>query len=540
MSRVVERSIAPLLKAPGGTSGWLVDSKPSCWESGSRLETLRSEIQSRCGVDPLEARFDLVRLAESYTSGYRNAQSNIDAANVSIVLAGHQPQWFHPGVWFKNAVLDGLARARNGVAINLVVDNDLCTSTAIRLPCGDLNSPHWESLSLDAASAAVPWEERRIESRELLESAEQRFETLRPHWLKDPLLPQLQEAWKTSEYEPERLGELLAMARHRIEERWGWQTLELPLSRIEETVSFRRFASHLWSDAARLISVYNDSLHEHRKLYRIRSRSHPVPDLEIDGDWIESPFWVWSKQSPNRKRLFVRCSGNSLSLTDRSGWEWHGHVSDWSQAETSPVGSEIRIRSRALTTTWFARAVLSDTFVHGLGGAHYDRLTDQIVSRFWDWELPEFVTATATIRLPVAPEQPTLQQRGNLLHRLRALEFSPETALDENPLALSSSEVGAALDTKRRWIDRSRQGELSYDEKLERHAQVTAANESLARLASDERERVRSELEAWEHQSRRFRILGSREFSLAIHSGDRLKTEFASMLQQAMNARVVT
>ena len=46
----------------------------------------------------------------------------------SIFLAGHQPQLFHPGVWFKNFALDRLARRHGAVAVNLVVDSDTIKS----------------------------------------------------------------------------------------------------------------------------------------------------------------------------------------------------------------------------------------------------------------------------------------------------------------------------------------------------------------------------------------------------------------------------
>ena len=44
-------------------------------------------------------------------------------------------------------------------------------------------------------------------------------------------------------------------------------------------------------------------------------------------------------------------------------------------AELSSRG--IKLRTRALTTTLFARLVLSDMFLHGIGGAKYDQVTDR-------------------------------------------------------------------------------------------------------------------------------------------------------------------
>ena len=47
-----------------------------------------------------------------------------DASADSLLLAGHQPELFHPGVWVKNFALNGLARRHGATPLNLVVDND--------------------------------------------------------------------------------------------------------------------------------------------------------------------------------------------------------------------------------------------------------------------------------------------------------------------------------------------------------------------------------------------------------------------------------
>ncbi len=53
----------------------------------------------------------------------------------------------------------------------------------------------------------------------------------------------------------------------------------------------------------------------------------------------------------------------------------------------------------------FARLVLSDVFIHGIGGAKYDQLTDAIVRRFFGVEPPGYLVATATLKLPL-PRHP--------------------------------------------------------------------------------------------------------------------------------------
>src|SRR5262245_14552122 len=69
------------------------------------------------------ARNEVVALAQAYL---RDAGEPVpEARGSSLILAGHQPELFHPGVWFKNFALHGLARRSDATALNLIVDNDV-------------------------------------------------------------------------------------------------------------------------------------------------------------------------------------------------------------------------------------------------------------------------------------------------------------------------------------------------------------------------------------------------------------------------------
>ena len=48
-----------------------------------------------------------------------------------LLIAGHQPELAHPGVWVKNFALNGLAKKLGGVPLNLIVDNDTMKSATL-------------------------------------------------------------------------------------------------------------------------------------------------------------------------------------------------------------------------------------------------------------------------------------------------------------------------------------------------------------------------------------------------------------------------
>ena len=94
----------------------------------------------------------------------------------------------------------------------------------------------------------------------------------------------------------------------------------------------------------------------------------------------------------------------------------------------------------------FARLFLSDLFIHGIGGAKYDQLTDAIVQRFFGIETPEFIVATYTAMLPVRRLSVDEDGIRRTSQQLRELTFHPELYVDETDATLS------LIEEKRRWI----------------------------------------------------------------------------------------
>ena len=126
------------LRAPRGHGEAVVD--PPLAEAGGVLAANRAlrgeycyDFHGRClSRLAVEARAELLAEARAWTAGYRDLPPlPADAAAPPLLMAGHQPQLFHPGVWFKNFALDALARRHGGLGVNLVVDNDTMKSSAL-------------------------------------------------------------------------------------------------------------------------------------------------------------------------------------------------------------------------------------------------------------------------------------------------------------------------------------------------------------------------------------------------------------------------
>jgi hypothetical protein len=273
-------------------------------------------------------------------------------------------------------------------------------------------------------------------------------------------------------------------------------------------------------DAERFREVHNNVLAEYRRSHRIRSRSHPVPELARDGEWCEAPFWLWTSDFPRRRRLFARRLPDMLELTDRTSWRLtlaRPGDSDATRAVEQLAEARrqgVKLRPRALLTTLFARLLLSDHFVHGIGGAKYDQLTDSLFERYLGLTPPSFVTATATLRLPVAssisPSPTNQQETRRVIDRLRALRFHPEFFLSDSQL--SEVEVARLVAEKRHWL----QVDSPRGSRLSRHRALGALNESLHHLVRHLEPGLLADLAAARREERRRALLRSREFSYVL------------------------
>ncbi len=347
-----------------------------------------------------QARAALLADARAYTAAYRELPT--PAAGDTLLLAGHQPELFHPGVWAKNFVLGGLARRFGGTAVNLIIDNDTARVPGVRLPTGTADRPSVQFLPLDGPAPELPYEQRPIVDRDVFRAFGPRTCRLLAALVPEALVCHF---WPVAVQRGEATGNLgaaVSQARHAWEGRWGLHTLELPWSRVCDSRPFRWFAAHLLAHLPRFWDVHNAALDEYRLVHRLRSATHPVPALAADGPWLEAPLWIWRSDDPQRRRLFARHADDHLYLTDRSAWQARipctpdGPLDRTVDALASLAAGGVKIRSRALTTTLYARLVLGDLFVHGIGGAKYDELTDALWRRFFGLTPLAFLTVSAT------------------------------------------------------------------------------------------------------------------------------------------------
>ena len=331
--------------------------------------------------------------------------------------------------------------------------------------------------------------------------------------------------------EVDAVGLRFSLARREIEAAWGVTNLELPLGLLCQTDSFLWFASHLIAQLSRYQQIHNACLAEYRAAHHIRSRHHPVAALTGQDEWLEAPFWAWRpSRKPRRRALLARRRGPTVELRIA------GEDEILASLPLSPDGEaccaverlrdlaarSVRLRTRALTTTMFARLFLGDLFIHGIGGAKYDELGDEVTRRFLGFEPPAYLALSMTLHLGLPIDPATLDDLAAVERQLRDLTFNPHGQLHEP----YPDELRNLINARRSAVE----GPVtSRRERVARAMVIRRTNEAMQPWV----EGMRSNL-AMRRQTRRAavrsnRIARNRDFASVLHSASRLEQVLGSI-----------
>lgn len=478
------------------------------------------------------ARAEVLALATRYTSSLLPSVAQPSTLNSPPpapqplwFVGGHQPELYHPGVWAKSAAIDELAEQSGGVGLNLTVDNDLCSGATVSVPRGP-DQIGLTTLEWDQPRPQSPWEERPGPDPSRFSSFGSRCqEHLRP-WGIEPLAA-AQDWGGATEL---KLVDRLVRLRARFERGAGLSNLELRVSQLSETECFRQFVADLVQHAQPFASVYNIAVTQYRQLHHVRSESHPVPTLAVDSRGSELPLWVWRAGETRRRPLFVRAGVlhdgereiGALSTAPRNGW---------------------KIRPRALSLTLFCRLLLGSAFIHGIGGALYDQVTNTIIQNLMGIDPPGLIVATATLKLfePFAGADPYAGIARRERDR-RALRWSPEL-LFERLAATDPFDERLVLDLiahKQLLVDEinaSKRSPATHPNRHElaasRHTRIQDLNERLRmHLPAELDATIAAELVALHQQSPHWDHLRSREYSSNLFPASQIQELFRNVRRQ--------
>ncbi len=184
-----------------------------------------------------------------------------------------------------------------------------------------------------------------------------------------------------------------------------------------------------------------------------------IPRLDTDRTPVELPLW---KLGPDQRRRHA----------------------DESDLRRSLGGDGATLLPRALFLTLLVRTGLCDLFVHGTGGANYDRVMEHWLESWLRLRPCPIAVATATLRLPLAPDGDPAPDAGALGAWHRAWHDPQGAAAGVAPGPAKSEILAKIAAAPRRSADRRRLFREMH-ERLDRMRQQHADAIERARSLTD-------------------------------------------------------
>jgi len=492
-------------------------------------------------------RKEVIQRALKFSSKFDpNIEEKICSASQYIIQTGHQPAFFHPGVWIKNIFLNELLKSsllNKSLGLNIILDNDICKDINFSLPAfastGNLKLERVNFLSPTLAPN-LPFEEYPCPSLELIAKfTRDVIRRLKP--LESENIDILNNFKNFAQYLEDssrlcsqnhkrgNLGEFLGLARRLYEQETEPAYLEIPFSQIcdsDEFLSFFLFLE-ITKNIKSFSKIYNNKLDEHRKLFKIRNRTHPSPNLMIKENLTEIPFWIWKEGEERRKIFILKEEEKNYLYNDSYGKifliEKDGLKSLFS-LKTILKQRGLKIRPKALLLTLFIRLFISDLFIHGLGGAKYDLVTDEIIREFFKVEPPHFLVVSCTLFLNFKSSPGTSDSKISALKKkIRDLEFNPERYVNE--LSLTKKEeiqIGELAEKKTALIKKIKEI-LSPVEKHKISEEIKAINNFMAEKISLLKYELDKKIEKEEEKIKQSKVYSFREFPYCFFSAKTLR-----------------
>lgn len=284
----------------------------------------------------------------------------------TVVGAGHQPEWWHPGIAAKFMWATELAHDARAAVLWLAVDTDVRDPAELRLPVtrsGRLGQAIHRFGPRAAAGVAPAARPARVPAP-YDESAGVPALPCVATGMADAYDAMLEHADA-----PDLVTQVLGAVR-RCTPQLGVPAATVRSSRLLATTLGRTVLDRADADPAACARAFNEAV------LLVPRVARQLAEAGAGGP--ELPFWTVDEAGARRA---VR-AGELRALRDGGAPLW----------------------PRAFLTSAIARAALCDRFVHGTGGGTYERATEAFASRWLAAELPAIDVASATLRLPFARE----------------------------------------------------------------------------------------------------------------------------------------
>ncbi len=319
--------------------------------------------------------------------------------NQPIILSGHQPIFFHPGLWTKCLAASYLAESVQGTACHKLTDTALPAEYLHYLPEVEDNGKarmktlqFYKNKEFIDQEKTTPYAMMPAPDHAAVKHIFSEAQTYSPLAVKEAMKG-IEERFMNDLLKNATWNEFHISTLKYLDSLSQTQRVYLEAHRLWASEPYYEFLAYWMSHLPELCDAYNKALNDYRARYAIKHDLTPLPNLKFEDWWFEIPFWGVTKYN-QRQSLWAKDDGKHLVLKVKGGEGTFQVGRDNLRAELATL--PIKIWPKALPQTFFCRMYLCDFFIHGIGGSTYEEVNDLFIEKVLGVMPPAFGTATAT------------------------------------------------------------------------------------------------------------------------------------------------
>ena len=393
-------------------------------------------------------------LAALYQTEQRSVPEDLligTGPNPMVVMTGHQPVIFHPGLAAKYVVAESFTSQHQATAIALIIDTDEGDAGELQFPSA-VTASGSVTTRKSVSTVSIATDSGLYHSSQLRSASEREAvfskatKGLRDCGCADEaaraekIFRDYQKLKTTSTI----AANTLIRRSHAI----GGRMLEIPLSSVCNLPEVLLFFGAILHKATDFHHCYNTSLDQFRTEHNIRNDANPFPNLKHSGDQFELPFWVVNPATGIREIVSLTtnnserwlCAGGSRLTEMHRGLEM--------ESLTALMFQGLRLVPRGALITATLRLLFSDVFIHGTGGGRYDEFTDRLIQAWWN-EQPSPVSVVTTSQYLFEEQRQRFEKLQALNSQLRDLQFNPQRYFGQGVFSTDNEQQLAQLVAQR-------------------------------------------------------------------------------------------
>jgi hypothetical protein len=427
-----------------------------------------------------------------------------DSPTSPMIVTGHQPVIYYPGLLFKDYFVGEMAARMGGSAWNMIVDTD---QAQMDIPVPVYANGEWQKTRVqipnESGRAFTGFKPGREEIEKFLRSVESGLATHPRHDIshafrkfKEDLHLLLDKGYA--------FIDAASLLRKQMDATLGYTITDHKVSRLIDTYPYWHFVWYIIKNLDRYTELYNGAVKQGK-----RKKYQPVRFLNRHGGWHELPFWL-EKNGRRLPVMMLKDDHHLLFRSEEEGTEVQLSVARKNeQTIIQELHDSLVLYPKATTLTQIIRLFLSDIFVHGKGAVEYENINNLFLKDFFQMNRHlAFYSVTGDIYLPLKenlPEYQSLQTSYQQKKKqLKEMKRNPEDYLEDD--------LAESFKQKKKELARQMSQAESPEKRKTIHENLEQLDDEMIAHLSQHMEQLNSELRQYDELLKKKKVYYERTY----------------------------